>query len=539
MKKTLYTLLLLTMVQMTAFAIPAKPGVKKQIMLQDGRMVMAELRGDEKVSYWQTADGRNFVKGEAAYYEEADIEALRANAVSEQMTALKKSGMRKSTGVQPAEPISGEMKGLVILVQFDDLEFEADHDAAFYEQILNEPGFTNDEGYYGSVRDYFLEQSGGKLDYNFDVVGPITLPYDYAYYGQNTSSSTQKNMKAFITSALNAVKGKVDFSQYDNDDDEYVDQVFFLFAGNGEADTGDADRIWPHMFYASSYGISFIQNGVRVDAYACSCELQDTGLSGGIGAICHEFSHCLGLPDMYCTDGSGTYGNFYWDVLDVGCYLGDCFRPCGYNAYERAFCGWLPLEELTEAVEISHAPSLSEGGKAYAIYNDNNRDEYFILEPRNKTGWDAELPNSGLLIYHVDFDAFAWMNNTVNNVKNHQRCAVVPADNNSTRSIEKAKGDIFPYNTLNAFHDGTRPSSKLFNENVDGTLNLGKTVYDITRNDDGTVSFSFVPSTEIPDGIATVVANGNDTATFNIMGQRIMGNSRGLVISSGRKIVLR
>lgn len=537
MKKLLNTLLLLAMVQCAVYAIPAKPGVRKMITLADGSTVMAELRGDEKMSYWTAADGRNFVKGDAAFYVETDVEALRDQVVSQHTAVMNRSGKRKTAGIQPSEPIVGEMNGLVVLVQFDDLQFEDGHDVEFYKRVLNEPGFTTEDGFCGSVRDYFLAQSEGQLDYQFDVVGPITLPYEYAYYGQNTSSTTQKNMKTFITSSLNALKGSIDFSQYDNDGDGYVDQVFFLYAGYGEADSGDEDTIWPHMYYAyTAYGVNFVQNGVRVDAYACSCELQDGGATNGIGAFCHEFSHCLGLPDMYCTTSAGNYGNNYWDIMDVGCYLGNTYQPCGYNAYERYFCGWKQLEELTASTSIENAKALSDGGHAYVMYNDNDHDEYFILEPRNTTGWDASLPNNGLLVYHVDFDATVWQNNGVNNEEGHQRCAIVAADNNYRNSAESQQGDAFPYKDNDAFGDDTTPASTLFNANTDGSFRLGKGIRDIKRNDDGTVSFVF-ETVDNGDGIESISINASKAISYNLAGQAVSDSYNGIRIQEGRKIL--
>lgn len=472
------------------------------ITLMDGTTIRAELRGDEHVNYWRADDGRCFVMDDNDdKYVEVDVNKLQndyrahADEISQRVPSR-----HKAAGTQPSEPLVGSMNGLIVLVQFNDLEFEEGHDKELYQNIANTENFSNDMGYRGSVHDYFMSQSDNQLDYHFDVVGPITLPNSYSYYGQNYRGNSQRYMKQFLQTSLEAIRSEVDLSKYDNDGDGAVDQIFFLYAGKGEADGGDENTIWPHMYYAfSGYGINFRQNGVYVDVYACSSELQGNGKAGGIGAFCHEFSHCLGLPDMYDTGDEDNYGTTNWDLMHSGCYNGESFVPCGYTAYERAYCGWRQLVELNEATEVEHATAIGEGGDAYVIYNDNNRDEYFILEPRSMTGWDRYIPSNGLLIYHVDYDSYAWWSNTVNNTKNHQRCAIVAADNDYSMTWSSIKGDAYPYSRNNAFDDSTSPASTLFNLNTDGTYNLNKSIYGIRSFDDGTVSFGFVPEKYVYD----------------------------------------
>lgn len=497
--RRIISILLFAAIVSTAMAIPAKPGTIRSITLSDGSVVQAELRGDEHVHYWQAADGRAFIQDAASdRFVLADVEAMRAEHEQKMSSLRRKSGMRHAAGQQPEEPLVGEMNGLIILVQFDDVKFKANHDLELYQNVANTEGFSNSMGFKGSVRDYYLSQSDGQLDYHFDVVGPVTLSHGYAYYGKNTNGKDY-NMGEFVEEALNCVDDSVDFSKYDNDNDGVVDQVFFLYAGKGEADSSDANTIWPHMYYAySGYGIEFYRNGVWVDVYACSDEVQGSGRVNGIGAICHEFSHCLGLPDMYDTAGGGNYGNDYWDIMNTGCYLGSTYVPCGYTAYERAYCGWRPLIELTDEVSVENLPALSDGGSAYAVYNDANRDEYYILEPRNTTGWDEYLPNYGLLIYHVDYKQSAWWNNTVNNTRNHQRCAIVAADNSYSTSWNNVKNDVWPYLGHDSFNDESTPRASWFNKNSVGTKDFRMSVHDIQRNADHTVNFKFSPVKEEP-----------------------------------------
>lgn len=499
MKKRFCFTLFMALFSAIAFATPAKRGVYKMITLADGSQVRAELRGDEHVHYWQADNGGTFVlDSTTGRYVVADVQAMvekyqQERADIESATA---SSLRKAAGQKPSEPIVGERKGIVVLVQFSDVQFEEGHDVAYYDKIINTRNYSSDEGYVGSVRDYFYDQSDGELDYTFDVFGIVTLPREAAYYGGNNATGTnqQKNMKSFISSTLQSIKSEVDFSKYDNDDDGFVDNIFFIYAGLGEADGGGEDTIWPHMYYYySGYGSWFKQNGVIVDVYACSNEVQSNGKPDGIGAICHEFSHCLGLPDMYDTGDVGNYGNDCWDVMHGGSYNGNSFIPAGYTAYERDYCGWRTLKELNDDAVYANVPGLSNGGSAYVMYNKANKNEYFIVEPRSRTGWDSALPGDGILIYHVDYKTSAWTGNTVNNEEGHQRCAIVAADNKYNTSNNQ--NDAYPYATNNMFTDETTPASTLFNNNSDGTKNLGCSIYDMARNSDGTYSFSFMNGT--------------------------------------------
>lgn len=210
---------------------------------------------------------------------------------------------------------TGTKKGLVILVQFSDKSFTNPANVltlgsgektikALYTDMLNKEGYTDKKtGAIGSVHDYFKDQSNGKFDLSFDVVGPITLSHSYSYYGEHTDNDNDANAPQMIIDACKAVKDSVDFSRYDWDGDGEVEQVYVVYAGEGEATGGDANTVWPHKYNLSAVGKSLSYNGVKIDTYACSNEVIRAEVNGktrtyymGIGTICHEFSHCLGLP---------------------------------------------------------------------------------------------------------------------------------------------------------------------------------------------------------------------------------------------------
>ncbi len=485
------------------FAVPAKRGVFKTIKLADGTEVRAELRGDEHVNYWQAADGRNFILSENLdCYVEADVQQMCANylAEKEQMEVLVK-GPNRAAGQQPSNPIVGDRKGIIVLVNFTDVKFEEGHDAEYFDKVANELNFTNTDGYVGSVRDYYLAQSGGQLDYTFDIVGPVDLAHNQAYYGGHSYNQNDKNIKAFVKEATDLIKEQINFADYDNDGDGQVDNIFFLYAGKEEADGGGDDCIWPHMYYYPSLGLSYSQNGVSLNVYACASELQYNGRMGGIGAICHEFSHCLGLPDLYDTAGGDNYGMDYWSLMHAGCYLGSSFRPCGYTAYEKDYCGWLPIEELTEDVTITDLAGISDGGHGYKVYNDRTNNEYYIFEARTKTGWDVELPSEGLMVTHVDYSSNAWYSNTVNNTNGHQRCFIVAADNSYGTTWSDVAGDVFPTKNNDLFSDTSTPAATWYNRNNAGNKNFGYSIYDIKKGVHA-VSFSFMRGTYVYDNNA-------------------------------------
>lgn len=499
MKKLFFTLSMALMSTLV-FAVPAKRGLWKTVKMADGTEVRVELRGDEFCSYWQAADGRKLVQNNSTgFYEIADMEAMKAKADQLRLSARRsKSNDIQTRGALGGDhqPYVGTKKGLIILVEFADTKFWEDHTPTLYQRIANEEGF-NEMGFSGSVKDYFKDQSYGQFELDFDIAGPVTLPNNYSYYGGpiNGQNDNPTALGEMVISACEAIDNDIDFTNYDWDGDGEVDQVFILYAGHGEASWDDPNTIWPHEWNIhSALGKTLTLDGVKIDTYACSCELgvktennKRVECIDGIGTICHEFSHCLGLADMYDTSYSGYYGMGNWDLMDQGSYNGDGYLPANYTSYERMYAGWIEPTELKENCEISSMKDLASSGEAYIIYNDNNKNEYYLLENRQLTGWDAGLPNSGLLILHVDFDATVWKQNLVNSTS-RQRCTIFIADNNPN---ENDAGDIYPYSYNNSLTNTSTPAATLNNMNTDGSKYMNKSIRNITRNGDGTVSFTF------------------------------------------------
>ena len=463
-----------------------------------------------------------------------------------------------SSFAEPAKPGTyvGKKKGLIILVEFPKrsatntpaVSFSTENARDFYDRVANEKNFSDPAtGFTESVYDYFYAQSEGQFEFNFDVVGPYKLGNTYNYYGADEDGVQDVKLGKFVYDACRKADGDVNFADYDWDDDGKVDQLYILYAGQGQNVNGDdTGLIWPQEGSLNALGSDqepFEMDGVTIETFACSNELGKDNVLDGIGTICHEFSHCFGLPDMYDKGTSFgatslNYGTYVWDLMNMGNYLNGGFTPAGYTAFERMYCGWKQPIELKEDTEVTNMKPLSEGGDTYIIYNDGDRNEYFLLENRQKTGCDAALYAAGLMITHVDYSEEAWTANNVNTTK--ERCFIVAADNSKQRTVVDVEGDLYPYAGNNSFGNGTTPAATLINANSDGSFLLNKEITDITQNADGTISFKF-KNNNISDGIATIeTESAKSTAVYGINGQYLGTDlsklPKGIYIINGKKI---
>lgn len=487
MKQRIFILNALLCLVLSVWAVPAKRGVWCFLSLVDGTEVKAQLVGDEFLHYYVSEDGTKYVQDEATglYRKMTDeVTARRRSAVRRaQAQGRQKRMLRKA---QANNAFQGTKKGLIILAEFTNSKFKSGHDLALYERIANDENYS-DNNFRGSIKDYFKAQSHGLFELDFDVAGICQLQHPYAYYGKNNSQEEDVKPGEMVAEAcLWAHEHGINFSKYDWDGDGEVDQVFVLYAGHGEASYDkDPDTIWPHMHYlsASDYGKALSLDGVTVDTYACSSELNGDGNLDGIGTFCHEFSHCMGFPDLYDTSSDGGwFGMGDFDLMCSGSYNGDSKCPAGYSAYEKVECGWLTLKDMTnieQETSIVGVQPMSADGDAYIIKNKGHEDEYYILENRQKTGWDSYLPASGLMITHVDYDADIWDWNMPNtsgkyedangNTKtnDHQRLTIFRAGK-STDEYGDAS-DLYPYGSNNSLTKISSPAATLHNTNSDGS----------------------------------------------------------------------
>lgn len=416
------------------------------------------------------------------------------------------------------------------------------------------------------MRDYFLAQSNGQFELDFDVVGPVTMSKNYGYYGNDGAYQKDEKVYEMIKEACDGIQDQVNLKDYDWDGDGEADQVFFLYAGLGQASGGSAGTIWPHESELRYWpcGVLSYSTG-KINTYACANELQPETqgssryISAGIGTICHEFSHCLGFADMYDTTGGGGYGMSVFDVMDQGSYNGNGFVPCNYTAFERIYAGWVEAIELESPATVKDMKSVSDYGRPFIMYNYKNTNEYFLMENRQNTGWDKGLYGSnGLLIVHVNYVPSRWANNSVNSsAEKIQCCTVVNADGSRENTQYSLQGDLYPYEvkgvTMNdEFTDVSEPAAKLYTKNSDNSYALGIPITQIKRSK-GSISFlvcggdanNVIDNTfnGVVDGIngVTVANKATDNRIYSIDG-RYLGTDasalgKGIYVVGGKKIV--
>lgn len=587
MKKLYLMLSMLFAFGTAANAVPAKK-LQKVITLANGTQVSVELRGDEYLSWWEGTDGTAYrtTATDENVFEAFDLEAQKPAAAArrartEQGRVARLARVKNS--LKGADDkmrglggdhitYKGVKKGLVVLVDFKNKKFADGHDLEYYKNVINGKDFSDEEeGYVGSVRDYFLAQSNGQFELDFDVVGPVTMSKNYGYYGNDGAYQKDEKVYEMIKEASDAIQDQVNLKDYDWDGDGEADQVFFLYAGLGQASGGSYSTIWPHESQLLYWpcGVLSYPTG-KINTYACANELQPETqgssryISAGIGTICHEFSHCLGFADMYDTSGGGAYGMAVFDVMDQGSYNGNGFVPCNYTAFERIYAGWVEAIELDAPATVKDMKSVSDYGRPFIMYNYKNTNEYFLLENRQNTGWDKGLYGSnGLLIVHVNYVPSRWINNTVNVITGTgnnriQCCTVVNADGSRDMSdFYSLQGDLYPYEvkgvTMNdEFTDDSEPAAKLYNKNSDNSYYLGIPITQIKRSK-GSISFLVCGGDDknvidntfngVVDGIngVTVVKKTVDNRIYSIDG-RYLGTDasalgKGIYVVGGKKIV--
>ena len=510
--KKLFLTQLLALVAAFVMAVPVQRGQWKTIALADGTQVKVEAHGDEFCHFWKSVAGDAYVMKNNAFVK-ADLHELQETVAAERERVYAHRNTRfekffghsfgemsngKKRAIGTFQKLEGVKKGLVMLVEFDDIHFTEEHTPEYYKQVLNEGGPV-EKGYKGSVKQYFLDQSNDKFTVDFDVTPIIRMPSKHNIY--------TNDMRGIIRYAVDELKSNEDinWSQYDWDSDGEIDMVFVLYAGYGQATKADdTTLIWPHM---SSMGYNFpMVAGKKIDTYACANELNwnfgEGDLDSGIGTFCHEFSHCLGYPDLYDVDyncaSKGITGMDYWDLLDGGSYNGNAFIPFPFSTYERMTAGWLTPMELEAGKEYSHLRPISDkdGGDSYVMTNPSNPNEMYVFEAIQNAGWASGLYGAkGLLVIHIDYKESAWKNNVVNCARNPSindisRHTYVPADGNfiptdgSQIKTSMIKGDLYPYKAVNCLE------LRWNKADAEGNLACPIKITDIVINsDDNTVSF--------------------------------------------------
>ncbi len=566
-----------TLIITAASAALAKPALRESrvVTQPDGTSLTIRLVGDEHAHLYLTEDGCPIVFDKELGYVYASVNAdgtnvatrvtahnagartaaevavclpLDSEAVSEILLtkASKRMALREASETtrrnkgyglcETSFPSTGEQKGLVILVQYQDVEFGSknrtntnynaysDSENAvldYWNDMLNKEGFDG-FGAVGSCHDWFRDNStdaAGNPQFKptFDVFGPVTLPHEMAHYGGNDFRGNDIAPYEMVIDACHLLDDQIDFSEYDRDGDGKVDNVYIFYAGLGEADYGGDDTVWPHSWDLRYAQAAFTLDGVTIDHYACSNETDNSyGRPDGIGTFVHEFSHVMGLPDLYTTTYNDAYtpGNF--SVLDSGPYNNQGRTPPNYSAYERYALGWMEPEPFPYTGEFTLEPLASTNFSH--IVTTKKDTEYFLLENRQQNGWDSHIPGHGMLIWHVDYVKSVFDSNTVNNRKNHQYVDLIEA--NEKQQSYYANGHPFP-----GRNNVTSYEFKDWNK-----ARCGVTLSEIAESDEGVISFHVETA---QSGIESIESEnyGKDTPEyFNLQGIRIENPSVGSIV---------
>lgn len=401
MKKIILVLTLLVC-SLGLLAKPAKPGFFRYTQ-PDGSTILIQRHGDEW-AHWTTNQAGEVVRmDEDGFYRV--VEGVTPDMAAQAASIRRKARMQMTSASHSKAPIAfGQKHFLVVMVEFKDLSFKIASPVQAFTDMLNEVGYS-DNGATGSARDYYYENSHGGFEPIFDVYGPVKLSQNMAYYGSNDSNGNDKNPEVAVKEACEAINDSVNFADYDLDGDGEVDLVYMVYAGKGEADGGSANTIWPHQWFLREGGINLKLDGKTIDRYACGSELNGSGAIDGLGTICHEFGHAMGMPDFYDTDyatnGQGRTLMGY-SLMDSGSYNNGGWTPPYLNMEERILLGWLTEDAILEFPKNGpYTLESVQNNIGYKIPTDMEG-EYILLECRSREGWDMYIPAPGLIAYHVD-----------------------------------------------------------------------------------------------------------------------------------------
>ena len=571
-----------------------------QVRQSDGTTITVILRGDEHINWYTTLDGVLLVQAadnsyyvgkvtkdgrliatqqlahEAAWRSSTETNLIRkqdkdkfysyVSKVAEQSensynnSPLTRVTVDSGHGGVPYFPHTGSPKALVILAEFADTTFTIQNTKQVFTNYLMNEGHFTETAYaqnrnYKGVRGYFKDCSYGQFTPTFDVVGPVKLPKPQTYYGAGNDNITD-----LMTDACNAVDNEVDFSQYDANGDGLVDLVYIIYAGHSANYRGNASTdIWPK---SGTTILSKTFDGKSIRRYGVSNELagrenkkKEKETINGIGLFCHEFSHTLGLPDIYAY-GEGNdavdqdnQGMEFWDLMDGGTEVQLGRVPSPYLAWEREAMGWMSIDTLTTDCHITNLKTIDNGGKAYKILNPSASNEYIVLQSIQKGGWNQGWGDKndsyakGLLAYRISYphdkvNIFDYPNN----IKGKPRVIVIPADGkvlsakNSggklTKYATNLNNDLYPLGSKNSIdefkmYDGSKLKCKIIN---------------ITQNDaNKTVSFKFITDLTGIQSAPITNLTISDNRIYTLDG-RYVGTDRnalphGIYIQNRRKFI--
>lgn len=489
----------------------------------------------------------------------------------EREAAAYSKGQRAISTQNKYVPHTGTITIPVVLVNFQDAKFKINKPKEAFEQLFNSDTQADlgngNRLNYGSVAKYFRDMSNGAFTPKFKVYGPVTVDQPETYYGgKNEDDNKDEDPRQLVKDALKLVEDQVtedDIKSFCSDGTT-IDCVYIVYAGLGQNDGGDGTTVWANCWTTDGATLG----GKKVRWYTMSGELSPVKIKNstipvvnGLGVICHEFSHSLGLPDMYPTETSAYLDNQemeYWDLMDGGEYTYNGFCPTAYTAFEKEQMEWqVDMVTLDSDASVTMTTSTEQGGTAYKIVNPQNDKEYLMLEYIQRKGWNQYLFGNGLLVYHVCLPSETLYSSThLNNTPGYPGMAVVPADGACLSSYIKANendygnslyGDLFPgtgnlqgQNVTELSDTNKQPNFCWYNAAKTEKLNTNKAIKNV-KYDNGVLTFDYV--NDVASGILPVWGDkqATDGRVYSIngayLGDDITKLPHGIYIVNGQKIV--
>jgi len=560
MKKNFIFILIAMLISSIAFSMPAKPGIIEFVQ-PDGSKISIYLKGDERFHWAKTTDGYTILANKTGFYEYAilnksgDLEL--SGVVAKELANRSKSDLLFLSGIKKdlffsesqlklveqirniydqqskaggakAFPTTGTRNLVCILIGFTDKAFTKTQ--AEFDNLFNLVGYNTD-GATGSVKDFFLESSYNQLTLTVTVAGPYTAANNMAYYGGNDANGYDYAADELVTEAANLANPDVNYVNFDNDGNGTVDGVYVIYAGYGEEAGASANAIWAHASSISTITL----DGKTISKYSCSSELRGTSGTGltRIGVICHEFGHVLGAKDYYDTNynedppADGQYdGTGDWDLQAGGSWNNGAATPAQPNAYTKCYVyNWAIAIALTASASIAMNNSAKNSGSFYRI-DTQTANEYFLLENKQKVGFDSYLPGHGLIIYHVDGSYISTYTSTNKiNINSHQgmfpMSAVATNANGvhlSADNVINVSGCTWPgTSNKTTFNDASTPNSKSW-----AGVSTAKPLINIAEAG-GVISFCFMSCA------APTMSNYTPTTLYKDRGKQITITGTNLV----------
>lgn len=594
MKKILLSIAFALLGISSSFAAKAYPG-PINVIQSDGTTLTVYLHGDENFSWSSASDGTLLVQVGKNYYvaqveEDGTLKAtpqLAHNPESRNATeknvaeaqdkdrffkatdaTLQSLAKNLNTDIATTRkyfPHSGAPKTLVILVQFPDCKFLSSDPKTAFNYFLNaESGEQAPEALtsayngsnYGSVKQYFTEMSKGTFTPIFDVAGVVTVSKSYTYYGQDASENNRDiYSKDLVVEACKLAKSQlgVNFSDYDLNNDGKADLVYIIYAGIGQNLGEDANTIWAHTRAGANYTID---NETNIYSYGLNCELNapdktTTNYISGIGVFCHEFSHCMGIPDLYPYNTAAHVNNQepeYWDLMDAGEYWNRGFNPAAYSPWELDIVGWdSNIETLGNTAQQLELQPYYQDRKVYKI--EAHDGQYLLLQNLQKVGWWKGFPSHGLLIHRIDYNKpTVGLDYRMNQTPGSPEVTILPADGIILSGYLSGNGKNYTSKEYQQSHSGDPfPGSKKVTQLTEAKLNndvvLTNLLYNI-KETDGVITFDYLKdfTTGIDSPITNVEAD-KDASIYTLDG-RYLGTDasklgKGVYVIGKKKVVIK